>query len=127
MRVLIAEADQLLAHELMASLSADERIEVVGIAATDADTLDLVETLRPDIVLVELARRLRPEALATIRDVRERTRVLALTRSGSPEDIRGAREAGADAFVTKSRVPAELAQAFVEAAALAMELGGRKI
>lgn len=125
MRVLIAQGDPAAAASLMASLSGDDRIDVVGTAGTEQEAVELVGALEPDVVLIELVKTMGPEAITAIRRLGTLARILALTPSDSPDEVRLAQEAGADAFVRKDLAPDELAQVFFETASLAVELGRR--
>jgi DNA-binding NarL/FixJ family response regulator len=125
MRVLIAQVDPGAAEILMASLSADDRIDVVGTAGSEEEAVELVGLLEPDVVLIDLVKTMGPEAIRAIRRLGSLARILALTPSDSPDDVRLAHEAGADAFVRNDLGPDELARAFFETASLAVELGRR--
>ena len=122
LRVVIAEEEPALARALAHDLSRDMRIDVVGLAETARETADLVETLEPHAVVIELASRMGPEAIAAIRRLRQRTRVIAFAPT--------AREAQdkplADAFVSRGLPPAELADAVFSAAMLALDLGAEQ-
>jgi DNA-binding NarL/FixJ family response regulator len=53
-RVLIADDHRLMREGTAALLAADERIEVVGLAADGAEAVALAERRRPDVVLLDL-------------------------------------------------------------------------
>jgi DNA-binding NarL/FixJ family response regulator len=125
-RVLIADDHRLFAESLMTSLCADDRIDVVGLAHTGRQAVDLTEELQPDIVLMDLNM---PdmdgfEATRIIHEEHPSSRVLVLTGSDSPADAARARAAGAAGFVTKDRSTAELMEWFFELALLSVALGG---
>src|SRR5580765_3982922 len=54
-RILIAGDDRRFSERLRASIEAHEALQVVGIAATGDEALHLVETLKPSLVLMEVA------------------------------------------------------------------------
>lgn len=51
-RVLIAERDQLLAEKILRTLSADERIDVIGAARNAEEAGELALSLLPDLILM---------------------------------------------------------------------------
>jgi CheY-like chemotaxis protein len=125
LRLLVVADHHLFAEMLMASLSTDERIDVVGTAKTGEEAIELVDSLEPDIVLMDLWPIL--DRVGTIRELRERgsaTRILVLTGSDSPEIAAVARSAGADGFVSKDQDASELRESFFEAAWLTLAFGG---
>ena len=121
-RVLIADDHRLFAEALRAILSADDRIEVVGLAISGEDAVSQAGDLAPDVVLMDISM---PgvdglEATRQILDVRPEARVLMVTGSDAPEDVDAARGAGASGYVTKDRIAAELVVAILQVAALSL-------
>jgi DNA-binding NarL/FixJ family response regulator len=117
-KVLIADDHRLFAEALRAILSADERIEVVGLAVSGEDAVAQAGDLAPDIVLMDISM---PgldgvEATRKILDDRPDARVLMVTGSDAQEDVDAARRAGAAGYVTKDRIAAELVHAILSAA-----------
>jgi two-component system nitrate/nitrite response regulator NarL len=101
-RILIADDHPLLLDGLVATLSADDTIEVVATAG-DADTaLRLATELAPDIALLDVAM---PgnglEAARGIATASPATRVVVLTSSESEDDLVAAMQAGAKGYVLK--------------------------
>jgi DNA-binding NarL/FixJ family response regulator len=118
-RVLIADDHRLFAEALRAILSADDRIEVVGLAVSGDDAVAQAGELSPDIVLMDISM---PgvdgvEATRRILDVRPAARVLMVTGSDAQEDVDAAQRAGAAGYVTKDRIAAELVVAILGIAA----------
>src|SRR4029453_17798636 len=74
-RILIADDHRLFAESLMAVLSEDDRVDVIGIAEDGRQAVDLATELRPDVILMDLkmpvldgfeaTRRIREAGLAT--------------------------------------------------------------
>jgi DNA-binding NarL/FixJ family response regulator len=117
-RVLIADDHTLFAEALEAILGVDDRIAVVGRARNGEEAVQLVETLDPDIVLMDISMPVMDgiEATQRISENGARASVLVLTGSDAPNDIDAARRAGASGYVTKDRIAAELVQAILDAA-----------
>jgi DNA-binding NarL/FixJ family response regulator len=110
MRILIVDDHEIVREGLRATLSADERFEVVGAVASGHAALDSVRRTSPDVVLLdlrlpdtsgeELCRRLRTFAPSMA--------VVILSTYLSEETVRGALQAGASAYVTKAAGLSEL-------------------
>lgn len=117
-RVLIADDHRLFAEALEAILSGDARIRVVGHASDGVQAVELAEQHDPDVVLMDISMPLLDgiEAAKQLRDEGSGSRILMLTGSNSRTDVSRAREAGADGYVTKDRIAAELIDAIVEVA-----------
>lgn len=124
MRVLIVDDHRLFGELLMAGLSEDERVEVVGIAGTGKEALELVEQLEPHIVLMDLAMPVMDglEATRRIAKAAPRTQVLVLTGESSVDSV-AAREAGAAGFIRKDESLADLRDAFWAIAGLTVAMG----
>ena len=117
-RVVIADDHVLFAEALRAILSADERIEVVGLAASGQEAVSQVEELGPDVVLMDISM---PgvdgiEATRRICGSGSPTKVLMVTGSDARQDFDAARAAGAAGYVTKDKIAAELIGAIIDLA-----------
>ena len=117
-RVLIADDHLLFTEALEAILSADKRIEVAGRARDGGEAVELVQTLEPDLVLMDVSMPVLDgiEATREIRAAGSDTAILMLTGSNSRADVDSAREAGASGYVTKDRIASELVEAIIEVA-----------
>ncbi len=120
-RVIIADDHRLFAEGVMSLLGADGRIDVAGHARDGAEAIDLVRSLEPDLVLMDISM---PgmdgiEATARIKEISPATPVLFLTTSDSEDDVRRATEVGAAGYLTKEAAASELVATIVEIAALA--------
>jgi DNA-binding NarL/FixJ family response regulator len=117
-RVLIADDQRLFAEALEAILTTDGRIAVMGRAANGEEAVALVRDDRPDVVLMDIAMPVLDGIAATEAIAKEtpETRVVVLTGSDSPEDIRRAQAAGAAGYVTKDQLAGDLVRAILDAA-----------
>jgi DNA-binding NarL/FixJ family response regulator len=116
--VLIADDDEQFAASLAALLEADGRVEVIGIAATGEEAVQLAVWHDPDIVLLDVAM---PgidgvEATRLVRESRPRLCILMVSGTESKELRDQARQAGAAALMHRSRVSDELVDAILELA-----------
>lgn len=114
-RIVIADDHKLFTEALQAILAADPRMEVVGVAGTGLEAVDLALALEPDVVLMDISM---PgldgiEATRRLRELRPRACVVMLTGSDANEDVAAARSAGAAGYVTKDRIAAELIDAIL--------------
>jgi DNA-binding NarL/FixJ family response regulator len=117
-RVLIADDHRLFAEALQAILSAEPRIEVVGLAGSGRDAIRDTQELEPDVVLMDISM---PgvdgfEATKRIRAERPDTNVLIVTGSDAHQDVDAPPQAGASGYVTKDRIAAELIDAILDVA-----------
>jgi DNA-binding NarL/FixJ family response regulator len=124
-RTLLADDHKLFAESLMAVLSEDERVEVVGIAANGQEAVDLAAELQPDVILMDLRMPVMDglEATRRIRETGMPVQILLLTGTETAVEASDATEAGATAFLRKERGVDELRQVFLEVASLAAVLG----
>jgi DNA-binding NarL/FixJ family response regulator len=116
-RVLIADDHNLFAQALQAILGTDKRFEIVALARDGRQAVELVETLEPDIVLMDISMPVLDGFAATkqLRKTHPDLPVLMITGSNSRVDVDKARTSGAAGYVTKDRIAGELIDAIVEA------------
>jgi DNA-binding NarL/FixJ family response regulator len=124
-RILLADDHRLFAESLMALLSEDERVDVVGIAANGVEAVALTQDLKPDVVLMDLTMPVMDglEATRRIRDLALGTQVLILTGTTEPVRTEEAAQAGASGYLQKEQGVEELRSVVLEAASLAAILG----
>ena len=117
-RVLIADDHRLFGQALEAILATDDRLEVVGHAGDGSEAVQLALSVKPEVILMDIAMPIMDGFQATkqIRKQRPTARILMLTGSNSRVDVDRAREAGAAGYVTKNRIAAELIDAILEVA-----------
>jgi DNA-binding NarL/FixJ family response regulator len=112
-RVLIVEDHQVVADGLAALLNDQPDMTVVGKAASVVESIAHAQDLKPDVVLVDfrLTDGTGADAGAGIRQVRPEAKLIFLTREDSDAARFAAIEAGASAFIHKSRAAAEVVEA----------------
>ena len=115
-RVLIADDHRLFAQALEAILDTDDRIQVAGHARDGREAAELARSLKPDVILMDIAMPVMDGFQATSQILKDApgTRVLVLTGSNARTDVDRARKSGAAGYVTKDRIAAELIDAIVE-------------
>jgi DNA-binding NarL/FixJ family response regulator len=112
-RVLIVEDHQVVAEGLAALINDQKDMTVVGKVGSVQESISVVTDLNPDIVLMDfrLTDGTGAEAGAGIRQVRPDTKLIFLTREDSDAARFAAIEAGASAFIHKSRAAADVVDA----------------
>jgi DNA-binding NarL/FixJ family response regulator len=112
-RLVIADDHPVVRDGLCAMLDTQPDIEVIGEATTGAEALDMVRSLRPDLVLMDLQMPELDGASATrrIRAEHEDIQVLVLTTYDTDGDISRAVEAGATGYLLKDARREDLFQA----------------
>lgn len=112
-RIVLAEDHTILREGLRALLSTEPSFTIVGEAQDGREAVSRVESLAPDVVLMDLSMP-RTNGLEAIREVKRRnpaTRVIALTVHKTEEYILATLEAGADGYVLKDASHRELVMA----------------
>ena len=111
-RVLVADGQALVRAGVRLVLEADERITVVGEAATGEETVTLVEQIRPDVVMIDTRLPGLDSVETTRRTVSEwGVAVMLLTAGESDERIFAALRAGASGLLPKDTQPTQLVEA----------------
>lgn len=113
-RVVIADDHAVLRSGLTAALSAGFPIDVVGVAASGPEAVQLYRATRPDAALFDLHLP-RPEdgldAIAHICSFDPAARVIVLSAFGDPIDVDRSLEAGAIGYILKDAAPSAIAAA----------------
>ena len=118
-RVLVVDDHPLFRRGLIALLSADGRFEVVAEAADAGEAQRRAAECQPDVILLDnhLPGVNGVDALAGLREVAPRCRVLMLTVSEDTLDLTAALRGGANGYLLKTVDSDELATAIVRAMA----------
>ena len=117
-RVLVVDDHALFADALTMFLQRDERIEVVGVASSGQEAIDLAQARLADVVLMDIFMRGMDglEATKRLRAIRPETHVIVLTGLTGEEIGVEAREAGADGHLQKGAVHDHVVDAVLRAA-----------
>jgi DNA-binding NarL/FixJ family response regulator len=117
-RVLIVDDHPVVRDGLRGMLSGEPDLDVVGEAGDGTEVLATVDTLRPDVILMDLRM---PgmggvEAIRALAERRSPARILVLTTYDSDRDVVPALGAGATGYLLKDAPRAELVRAIRAAA-----------
>jgi NarL family two-component system response regulator LiaR len=121
-RVLVVDDDPNFVEAATAMLAADQRLEVVGGARSGEEAVEQAAALQPEVVAMDVVM---PgmdglEAARMIRRSQPGCRVVLVSgsifREHDEESLEAAREAGASAYVAKSRATLDLADVVVSVA-----------
>lgn len=101
------------------------RLEIVGAASSGDEGVELVNRLRPDLVLLDLNMKGMSgiETLKAIKALDSDSRVVMLTVSDSEDDVVAALRAGADGYLLKDMEPEEILAQLVQAAEGRLAIG----
>src|ERR671932_2501864 len=105
-RVVLADDDELFVDGLRPLVDGQDSLEVVATAKDGLETIELVDELRPDAVVVDLHMPLLDgvTAVTRLRHDHPSLCLIALTGDHAPELHRAADEAGADAVLLKDEL-----------------------
>ncbi len=109
-RIVIFDDHQILREGLKALLSPDPELEIAGEAEDGPGAIRIVEKVRPDLALIDLAMpgMSGAEVISKIKIRSPETRILVLTVHNTDEYIVTALQAGADGYILKDSTSAEL-------------------
>ena len=110
MKVVIVDDHTLVRAGLSRLLQMFADIEVVGGGRDAVQALELVSTLQPDLVLMDLSLPGRSglDAISDILQATPTTRIVMMSMHDDPVHVRDALDRGATGFVVKEAAPAEL-------------------
>ena len=117
--VLIVDDHRMFSESLARLLADEDGIEVLGVAGTGSDAIDMVNRLHPKVVLMDYQLPDRDGVAVTVEVKRQNPSVMVVMLTGSTEDrvLLGAIDAGCSGFLTKDRAATEVVHA-VRAAAV---------
>ena len=109
-KILLADDHAILRAGLMLMLSTQPDLEIVGEASTGIETLKQAETLKPDLILLDLSM---PgmnglSLLPTLRKISPASKILVLTMHDDRQYLRQAIHNGASGYVLKKAADLEL-------------------
>jgi DNA-binding NarL/FixJ family response regulator len=119
-RVLIVDDHELFADSLKHLLDRDASVDVVGIAASGAEAVDLAVGRNAQVVLMDIGL---PdidgyEATRRLHNLKCAAKVIALTGRTATEASRSALDAGMVSYLSKDKIHEHVHDAIVHAAAL---------
>ncbi|MEU1489528.1 response regulator transcription factor [Streptomyces sp. NPDC005776] len=113
LRVILADDHTVMRAGLVALLSSEPTVEIIGEAGDGREAVRLVERLRPDVALLDLRMPVLDGVGATLEIVAGEapTRVLILTTYDTDADIERGVEAGATGYLLKDATREQLVEA----------------
>lgn len=113
LRIILADDHTVMRAGLVALLSSEPTVEIVGEAGDGREAVRLVERLRPDVALLDLRMPVLDGVGATLEIVAggAGTRVLILTTYDTDADIERGVEAGATGYLLKDATRDQLVEA----------------
>ena len=117
--VLLAEDHAIVRQGLCALLNADGRFRIVGQARTGREAVEMAQTLRPEVILMDIAMPVLNglEATRQILAANPTARVVILSAHSDDEYIERTRAAGVAGFLEKQTSAEILTEAICEIAA----------
>jgi NarL family two-component system response regulator LiaR len=112
-RVLVVDDHAIVRKGIRALLSREHEIEVIGEAADGEEAIDQAQSLRPDVILMDLVMP-KLDGIEAIRQIVARqstTRILVLTSFAADDKVFPAIKVGALGYLLKDSGPDELVQA----------------
>ena len=118
-KVILADDQRAYREGLARAIALHCRLELVAVARDGAEALEAIESLTPDVALVDV-RMGRMEGTTVCRELRRRhpslpTRVILMSAHDGRALEEHAEDSGADGFVSKDRSRREICEALVQA------------
>jgi DNA-binding NarL/FixJ family response regulator len=115
-RIVVADDHHMVRQGLRTYLEFNPEFSVVGEATNGLDVAPLIEKLQPDILILDLVM---PgmDGFSVIQQVRQKTpdtRIIVLSMHSGESYVRKALAYGADAYLVKDTIPADLSRAIHE-------------
>lgn len=118
-RVIVADDHQMVRDGIVGRLAARSDLQVVGQAADGVEAIGLIETLQPDVVVMDISMP-KMDGVRATREIRERwprVSVVGMSMHEEDEMVAAMREAGAAAYVVKGAPLEDLVGAILRVAA----------
>ncbi|MDL1909775.1 response regulator transcription factor [Chloroflexi bacterium CFX6] len=117
-RVLIVDDVEQVRRDLFTALSLSGELEIVGEAANGLEAIRMTESLKPDVVLIDLEMPVMDgyEATRRIKSLCPSRRVIALTVHDYESAREQAHRSGVDAFLVKGASVESIVQAILNSA-----------
>ena len=117
-RILVAEDDDAFLDAIVLLLEQDGRFNVVGRARNGREAVELAERMSPDAVVMDIEMPVLDgvEATRRLRESRAELPIVAVSGHDYEERVLEIRDAGADDYVRKERLAAELPRVLATAA-----------
>src|SRR3989304_1418103 len=114
-RLVVVDDHALFRSGLISLLRGMPEFQVVGEAANGGEALEVVQKLKPDVVLLDVNMPVMG-GVETVKYLKEKEdcRIVMLTISKSDADLFGAIAAGADGYLLKNASPEELCNAIIK-------------
>jgi len=112
-RVVVIDDQTLLAEGLKMLLSREPDIEVVAVGANGREAIDLVESLQPEVLLLDI-RMPEMDGVEAVRRLRaqgEKVKIIILTTFNDDQYIHEGMAHGAQGYLLKDAAPAQIAEA----------------
>jgi two-component system, NarL family, response regulator LiaR len=118
LRILIADDHAIVREGLEAILSAQSDMTLAGVATNGLEAVSLAESLRPDVILIDLVMPQMDglDAIRAIRAANPEARILVLTSFADDERVFPAIKAGAMGYLLKDTLRQDLLHAIREVA-----------
>ncbi len=115
-RIILADDHQLLREGVRTILKDIDSVEIIAEVANGKDLLTLLNSIRPDLVLLDLNMPGQDglNCLSTIKQLYSSVKVLVLTNYNQPELIEQVRKMNADGFLIKDSSSTELKQVVLD-------------
>ena len=108
--MLLADDHEIVRQGLVALLSEEDTVEIVGEAANGREAVDLADRLQPDVVIMDVSMPVMSgdEATRQIKRHLPQTRIIALSMYEDPRRWSRMHQAGAESYVLKTAPSEEL-------------------
>jgi NarL family two-component system response regulator LiaR len=104
-KILIIDDSMAWVKRLSILLNMEDDMIVIGVAHEKNEGYDLINVLKPDVVLLDLYfTDNQPEGLSYINEIKDKTKVIVTTISENPEHVKEAILSGAKEFVVKESI-----------------------